>query len=78
MRPWSAGSLCVRVLVFARGVRDSPLRAQVAGTAAPLLVWGSRGTGKEQLSQPVALARYSPWSAGALYVRVLLFATNGV
>ncbi|KAH9644852.1 hypothetical protein HF086_007940 [Spodoptera exigua] len=57
MRPWTAGALCVRVLVFARGVRDSPLRAQVAPTAAPLLVWGSRGTGKEQLSQPVALAR---------------------
>ncbi|CAH0585748.1 unnamed protein product [Chrysodeixis includens] len=57
MRPWSAGSLSVRVQVFARGVRDSPLRAQVASTAAPLLTWGSRGTGKEQLSQPVALAR---------------------
>ncbi|KAJ8731407.1 hypothetical protein PYW07_004571 [Mythimna separata] len=57
MRPWSAGALCVRVLVFARGVRDSPLRAQIAATAPPLLVWGSRGTGKEQLSQPVALAR---------------------
>ncbi|XP_075977823.1 tripartite motif-containing protein 3-like isoform X1 [Anticarsia gemmatalis] len=57
MRPWVAGALCVRVLVFARGVRDSPLRAHVAPAAAPLAVWGSRGTGKEQLSQPVALAR---------------------
>lgn len=57
MRPWCAGALCVRVLVFARGVRDSPLRAQIAPTAVPLMVWGSRGTGKEQLSQPVALAR---------------------
>ncbi|XP_026734551.1 tripartite motif-containing protein 2-like [Trichoplusia ni] len=57
MRPWSAGSLSVRVQVFSRGVRDSPLRAAVAAAAAPLLSWGSRGTGKEQLSQPVALAR---------------------
>lgn len=57
MRPWSAGSLSVRVQVFSRGVRDSPLRAAVAAAAAPLLTWGSRGTGKEQLSQPVALAR---------------------
>ncbi|XP_041978982.1 tripartite motif-containing protein 2-like [Aricia agestis] len=57
MRPWCAGALCVRVLVFARGVRDSPLRARVLPAAAPLLLWGSRGTGKEQLSQPVALAR---------------------
>ncbi|CAK1551041.1 unnamed protein product [Leptosia nina] len=57
MRPWSAGAICVRVLVFSRSVRDSPLRAQVATHATPELVWGSRGTGKEQLSQPVALAR---------------------
>ncbi|XP_053609151.1 tripartite motif-containing protein 3-like isoform X2 [Plodia interpunctella] len=57
LRPWAAGALCVRVLVFARGVRDSPLRATVLASAAPLAVWGSRGTGKHQLSQPVALAR---------------------
>ncbi|CAG4983022.1 unnamed protein product [Parnassius apollo] len=57
MRPWSAGALCVRVLVFARAVRDSPLRAPVLAAASPLLVWGSRGTGKDQLSQPVAVAR---------------------
>ncbi|XP_047503255.1 tripartite motif-containing protein 3-like isoform X1 [Pieris napi] len=57
MRPWSAGAICVRVLVFSRSVRDSPLRARVETHAAPELVWGSRGTGKEQLSQPVALAR---------------------
>lgn len=58
MRPWSAGAVSVRVLVFARAVRDSPLRAEVLPTAPPLLVWGSRGTGKEQLSQPVAVARW--------------------
>ncbi|XP_045498120.1 tripartite motif-containing protein 2-like [Colias croceus] len=57
MRPWSAGAISVRVLVFARAVRDSPLRAHVAARAAPDRVWGARGTGKEQLSQPVALAR---------------------
>ncbi|XP_047030528.1 tripartite motif-containing protein 2-like [Helicoverpa zea] len=57
MRPWSAGALAVRVQVFARGVRDSPLRASVAQSAAPEAVWGARGTGKDQLSQPVALAR---------------------
>ncbi|XP_045536386.1 tripartite motif-containing protein 2-like [Papilio machaon] len=57
MRPWSAGAISVRVLVFSRAVRDSPLRASVLGAAAPLLVWGTRGTGKDQLSQPVAVAR---------------------
>ncbi|XP_052753225.1 tripartite motif-containing protein 3-like [Galleria mellonella] len=57
MRPWSAGAVCVRVLVFSRAVRDSPLRARALPAAAPLLVWGSRGTGKEHLTQPVALAR---------------------
>ncbi|XP_049873846.1 tripartite motif-containing protein 3-like isoform X2 [Pectinophora gossypiella] len=57
MRPWAAGAVCVRVCVFSRGVRDSPLRASVAPAAAPLLLWGARGTGKDQLSQPVALAR---------------------
>ena len=57
MRPWSAGAVCVRVLVFARGVRDSPLRAAVLPAAAALRVWGARGSGKEQLSQPVAVAR---------------------
>ncbi|OWR44986.1 tripartite motif-containing protein 2 [Danaus plexippus plexippus] len=59
MRPWSPGAVCVRVLVFSRGVRDSPLRATVATHAAPLTVWGARGSGKEQLNQPVALARCS-------------------
>ncbi|XP_063536362.1 tripartite motif-containing protein 2-like isoform X1 [Cydia strobilella] len=57
LRPWAAGALTVRVLVFSRAVRDSPLRADVAATAAPLLLWGARGAGKEQLSQPVAVAR---------------------
>ncbi|KAL0883183.1 hypothetical protein ABMA27_016625 [Loxostege sticticalis] len=57
MRPWSAGAICLRVLVFSRAVRDSPLRTNVSATAAPLLVWGARGTGKEQLNQPVAVAR---------------------
>ncbi|XP_060803434.1 tripartite motif-containing protein 3 isoform X2 [Amyelois transitella] len=57
LRPWSPGALCVRVLVFARGVRDSPLRAAVLAAAAPLAVWGARGAGKDQLSQPVAIAR---------------------
>ncbi|XP_028042999.1 tripartite motif-containing protein 2-like isoform X2 [Bombyx mandarina] len=57
MRPWSAGSVSVRVLVFSRAVRDSPLRAAVTSQAAPLRVWGARGNGKDQLSQPVALAR---------------------
>ncbi|KAJ2949034.1 hypothetical protein O0L34_g5976 [Tuta absoluta] len=57
MRPWAPGSILVRVCVFSRSVRDSPLRAEVAPTASPLLVWGGRGTGKEQLNQPVATAR---------------------
>ncbi|XP_063383958.1 uncharacterized protein LOC134670191 [Cydia fagiglandana] len=78
LRPWAAGALTVRVLVFARAVRDSPLRADVAPAAAPLLLWGARGAGKEQLSQPVAVARcvyhHTPWAAGALTVRVLVFA----
>ncbi|CAH2232804.1 jg16587 [Pararge aegeria aegeria] len=56
MRPWSGGAVCVRVLVFSRGVRDSPLRAQVLPAAVPLRVWGTRGSGKEQLNQPVAVA----------------------
>ncbi|XP_050351228.1 tripartite motif-containing protein 2-like isoform X1 [Nymphalis io] len=57
MRPWAAGAVAVRVLVFSRGVRDSPLRAAVLPAAAPLRVWGARGSAKEQLSQPVAVAR---------------------
>lgn len=57
LRPWTAGTLCVHVFVFLRPVRDSPLRAEVAATASPILLWGSRGSGKEHLSQPVALAR---------------------
>ncbi|RVE49587.1 hypothetical protein evm_005815 [Chilo suppressalis] len=57
MRPWSAGTICLRVLVFSRAVRDSPLRTNILPSAAPLLVWGTRGTGKEQLNQPVAVAR---------------------
>ncbi|KAI5644278.1 tripartite motif-containing 2 protein-like [Phthorimaea operculella] len=42
MRPWAPGSILVRVCVFSRSVRDSPLRAEVAPTAAPLLVCAKR------------------------------------
>ncbi|CAG9102301.1 hypothetical protein JYU34_005884 [Plutella xylostella] len=66
MRPWSAGSISVKVLIFSRAVRDSPLRAEVAPSAAALLVWGSRGSGKEQLNQPVATARCQ--KRGEIYV----------
>ncbi|KOB72597.1 Tripartite motif-containing 2 protein-like protein [Operophtera brumata] len=58
MRPWVAGHINLRVLVFSRAVRDSPLRVAAAASGAPLCVWGARGAGKEQLTQPVAVARF--------------------
>lgn len=66
MRPTTAGNVSVQVCVFSRAVRDSPLRADVASHNEPLLCWGSRGSGKDQLSQPVALARCP--KKGAVYV----------
>lgn len=53
--PSQGGSHSVAVRVLGRPVRDSPLQVEVLEEHNPDVVYGSRGSGKDQFLQPVGV-----------------------
>lgn len=55
-RPPTPGRYVLRVSVFERPIRDCPLFFDVTEHNNPVAVYGSRGSGKDEFLQPVAIA----------------------
>ncbi|XP_076030770.1 tripartite motif-containing protein 2-like isoform X2 [Oratosquilla oratoria] len=53
--PSSAGNHKVSVSIFGRAIKDSPLVVEVLDEHNPDIVYGSKGSGKDQFLQPVGL-----------------------
>ncbi|KAB7508225.1 E3 ubiquitin-protein ligase TRIM71, partial [Armadillidium nasatum] len=54
--PVLPGVHLVSVRVFGRSIKESPLQVEVLGEHNPDVVYGSKGSGKDQFNQPVGIA----------------------
>ena len=52
-RPTKPGKIKLTVCIFGRQIKNSPLEVQVSEHIDPIFKFGSRGSGREQLNQPV-------------------------
>ncbi|XP_014210939.1 tripartite motif-containing protein 2-like isoform X2 [Copidosoma floridanum] len=55
-RPTVAGRYALRISVFERSIKDYPLFFDVTEHNEPVRVYGTRGSGKDEFLQPVAIA----------------------
>lgn len=55
-RPPSSGRYVVKLSVFERPIKDCPLFFDVTGHNNPISIYGTRGSGKDEFLQPVAIA----------------------
>lgn len=65
-RPPKPGRYSLKVSVMDRPIKNSPLELTVSEHNNPVKIYGSRGSGKDQFLQPVAVA--IDHSAGSVYV----------
>lgn len=55
-RPFSPGKYVIKLSVFERPIKDCPLFFDVTEHNNPIQIYGTRGTGKDEFLQPVAVA----------------------
>lgn len=66
-RPPAAGRYVLKLSVFERPIKDCPLFFDVTEHNNPTTVYGSRGSGKDEFLQPVAVA-IDEADGGTIYV----------
>lgn len=66
-RPPAAGRYVLKLSVFERPIKDCPLFFDVTEHNNPMAVYGSRGSGKDEFLQPVAVA-IDEADGGTVYV----------